>query len=357
MIKFSHAIGCFIIFSSACIFSVCHGAKADDAAQMRSPRNKYWDHILKEQSGLKDGHEEHFDDIQSCIMAASPEINDLVVPTIVDTLRDSQNRTILVEIQNAITSSQVESVKELAACTRFFFPESRFEHRGFEGSGGGNDCTYLNILLQIFLPEVFENVVNIAELAYKEAGWGEKLQLPPPNKCGLRTSEYLNYNEFKRLGVHTDTGSLFTALFALSDPKLYQGGEFYILPWDEPDDRLYYFKPRQYSAVVFLSETNHGVTDLEGPREMFTNEFWVYDDAPWDASTRAENAHMDVFVQRAVETLDHTVDYYKWEDLSDLWPHGEEIEEFDDYASGHGFYEDEGDELNAKEGELYQQEL
>jgi len=351
MVKsFQAIVLCVVVIS-------CRGAKADDTAQKWSPRNKYWRHLLKEQSGLDDGNGEHFDDMQSCVETALSESNDVVlqdktaVPTIVDTLTDSQNRTVLVEIGNAITPSQVESVKRLAACTKLYFPESRFDHREFTMSGGGNDCTFMNILLQIFSPEVFENVINIAKLAYKKAGWGEQLRLRPPHMCGLRTAEYLNYKEFKRLGGHADTGSLFTVLFALSDPKLYQGGEFYLLPRDEPDNRMYYFKPRQYSAIVFLSETHHGVTDLEGPREMFTNEFWVYDDAPWHSSTRAENSEMDWFVQRAEETLDHAADYYKEEDLTDLWPFEEDIEDFDGYDSGYGFYEDESsdDELNAIE--------
>jgi hypothetical protein len=350
MMKFFQAI----VF---CVVIITYREAKADTAQKWSPRNKYWRHILKEQSGLEDGNGEHFEDMQSCVQTALSESSDVdvvlqdktAVPTIVDTLKDIQNRTILVEIGDAITPSQVESVKRLAACARLYFPESRFEHRDFEGSGGGNDVTYLNILLQIFLPEVFENVVNIAELAYEKAGWGEQLQLLPPNMCGLRTSEYLHYKEFKRLGGHTDAGSLYTVLFALSDPKLYQGGEFYLLPRDEPDDRMYYFKPRQYSAIVFLSETHHGVTDLEGPREMFTNEFWVYDDAPWHGSARARNSEMDVFVQRVKETLDHAVDYYKEEDLTDLWPFEEDIEDFDGYDSGYGFYEDEEDELNANE--------
>ncbi|KAL7501132.1 hypothetical protein ACHAWT_010883 [Skeletonema menzelii] len=358
MIKFFHAIVCVIIFST------CREAKSSDAAEKWSPQNKYWVHILKEQSGLEDGGGEHFNDIQNCMVVKSQNNDDVIpadsiaTPKIVDSMTDSQNRTILIEIGNAITPSQVESVKRLAACTRQYFPESRFEHRGFDlADGGGNDCTYLNILLQIFLPDVYENVVNITEMAYKKAGWGEQLQLLPRNKCGLRTSEYLNYNEFKHLGGHTDRGSLFTALFALSDIKSYRGGEFYLLPRDEPNDRLYYFKPRQYSAVVFLSETYHGVTDLEGPREMFTNEFWVYDDAPWSGSTRAENSHMEVFVQRAEETLDHKVDYYKREDFAGLWPYEEEVEDFDYYASGYGFYEDEEDEFDANEDEFYDDEL
>jgi hypothetical protein len=326
----------------------------------RGNPNKYWIHILKEQSGLDDGDGERFDDMQSCVHTAVSEISDdNVVPqdktaatAVIDTLIDSQNRTILVEIGNAITPSQVEKVKRLADCTRRYFPD-RFEHRGFEESGGGNDCTYLNILLQILLPEVFENVVQITELAYETAGWGgEQLKLLPPKKSGLRTSEHLNYQKFSSLGGHTDSGSLFTTLFALSDPKRYQGGEFYILPRDEPDDRMYYFKPRQHSAVVFLAETHHGVTDLDGPREMFTNEFWVYDDAPWRGSSRAENANMHMFVDRVKETLDHTVDYYKGGDLADLWPHGEDVEDFDDYHNGFGYYEDdyEEDESEDEEG-------
>ena len=209
-------------------------------------------------------------------------------------------------------------------------------------------------MLQIFLPDVFENVVNITEMAYKEGGWGEQLQLLPPKECGLRTSEYLNYKEFTHLGGHADGGSLFTTLFALTDTKLYQGGEFYIEPRDEPNERLYYFKPRQYSAVVFLSETYHGVTDLDGPREMFTNEFWVYDDAPWEASRRPENSHMEVFLKRAEETLDHTVEYYKPEDFEDLWPDEEEIND-----SGYGRYDSEDEEFDSSEDEdeLHNDEL
>jgi hypothetical protein len=341
--------------------SVCRDAQAENATQKWSPQSKYWRHLLKELSGLDDGHGEHFEDMQTCVQTALSKSNDdmlqekAAVPTIIDTLKDGKNRTILVEIGNAITPSQVQAVKRLSACTRRYFPKSRFEHRDFgENVTGGNDCTFLNILLQIFLPDVFENVVNIAELAYETAGWGKQLRLLQPSKCGLRTSEYLNYVQFKQLGSHLDDGSLFTALFALSNPKLYQGGEFHILPRNEPDDRRYYFKPQQYSAIVFLSGTYHGVTDLVGPREMFTNEFWVYDDAPWDGSKRAGNAEMDVFVQRVEESLDHSVDYYKMEDMANLWPDGDEVESFDGYdIDGNGYYVEDEDEdvLDAQEDE------
>lgn len=121
MVKsFQAIVFCVVIIS-------CREAKADDTAQKWSPRNKYWRHLLKEQSGLDDGNGEHFDDMQSCVQTALSESNDVLlqdktaVPTIVDTLTDSQNRTVLVEIGNAITPSQVESVKRLAACTKLYF--------------------------------------------------------------------------------------------------------------------------------------------------------------------------------------------------------------------------------------------
>ena len=59
-----------------------------------------------------------------------------------------------------------------------------------------------------------------------------------------------------------------------------------------------------------------------------------------------------MFVDRVKETLDHTVDYYKGGDLADLWPHGEDVEDFDDYHNGFGYYEDdyEEDESEDEEG-------
>lgn len=265
-----------ILLSVVKLFS-CHASQEaqqeqQDSQKKLSSPNKYWKHLLIEQAGLFDDDDteyDKFDDMQRCLKDALQSENiDLTkeesTPTIVDTFVDSEHRTILVEIGNAITPSQAKAVIQLAACTREHFPESRYEHRSFEHplnpgeSAGGNDCTFLNILVQLFLPSVFQNVVNITELAYETAGWGKELRLRPPNTCGLRTSEYLNYDGFKGLGGHSDSGSLFTTLFALTDPKLYKGGEYYILPMDEPDDRLYYFKPRRYSAIVFLSETFHG---------------------------------------------------------------------------------------------------
>jgi hypothetical protein len=97
---------------------------------------------------------------------------------------------------------------------------------------------------------------------------------------------------------HVDSGSVYTTVFSLSDSRKYKGGEFYggTLPYDsipfitEEDPNatipfygeLYYHKPRQYSAIVFLSFLHHRVTDVNenGTRETFANELWMHSDAP-----------------------------------------------------------------------------
>lgn len=120
---------------------------------------------------------------------------------------------------------------------------------------------------------------------------------PPPAQCGLRTTEYLSYRRYKNLSEHDDAGSLYTVLFALSDPKDYEGGEYYIRE-NLGSDKVHYIKPQQCSAIVFLSESWHGVTDiLSGHREMFTNELWLYEDPPWPIS-RPEMETMELFIQR-----------------------------------------------------------
>lgn len=80
--------------------------------------------------------------------------------------------------------------------------------------------------------------------------------------------------------------------------RQYQGGEYFIR---DSNRNKYYFKPRQYSAVVFLSESNHGVTDIvSGHREMFTNELWKYDDPPWP-ELRPLHSTMELFLERCEE--------------------------------------------------------
>ena len=348
--------------SITCLHFFLHLRRGLSRANEQHELSRFWKHLQIEKHGLTATHlffeVDRFGDMENCIETALSDLkltsDTFVQPAVVDTLTDHLNRTILVEITNAISSTQAEAIEELASCTRTYMKTSRFERREFEETTGGNDCTFINILLQLFLPEVYKNVVAMTEMAYKSAGW-DKMNLMAPSKCGIRTSEHLNYDSFGSLGVHSDTGSLFTALFALSDPKKYQGGEFYIRNEEEGDD--YYFKPRQYSALVFLSDRDHGVTALNGPRKMFTNEFWVYEDPPWMVSTRPGNEAMNVFVKRVDEQYVGERDYLEVEDMMSVWPSGEEIIDFDDYDEyGYGFYYERDDKQASMQGYHYSDE-
>ena len=337
----------------------------------KSTRNRFWKHIKDNKAGLNgesidddddddDGTiYDYYDVMELCIKDKQSESTLLneeeeetqapqkQQPMIVDTVQDTNNRTILVEISNAITPSQAQSVKDLASCTRQYFPP-RFDERAFEDSGGGNDVTFINILLQLFLPDVATSMDYVTKMAYDHAEWGRLRtltlpNLPEPSDCGLRTSEYLDYGKFKGLGGHSDAGSLYTVLFALSNPKMYKGGEYYIRPQDDEEQVYYYFKPRQYSVIVFLSDTYHGVTDIEsGVREMFTNEYWEFDDPPWHSSLRPNTDDMDLFTKKCDsffpidyyrdDKIDGRKEYYKSceeEGSADyMWPSQEETEAY-----------------------------
>jgi len=265
-----------------------------------SSRTRFWKYIQDTKVGLlgdniddDDGTiYDYYDVMELCLKNKQSEstlLNEETQaqqqPVIVDTVQDRNNRTVLVEIVNAITPNQSQSVKDLAFCTRKYFP-SRFDERAFDGAGGGNDVTFINILLQLFLPDLAVSMDYVTKMAYDHAEWGSSSKqtsnLPEPSTCGLRTSEYLDYGKFKGLGGHSDAGSVYTVLFALSNPKMYKGGEYYIRPQDEEEQVYYYFKPRQYSVVVFLSDTYHGVTVLtlfkayhEWALQMYNNILWI----------------------------------------------------------------------------------
>lgn len=306
---------------------------AVQAQQLQLETNRFWKHIEDQQAGLLDDDGiDHFETMKRCVDTALRRVkkhghsDTAPSPYVVQTLTDSKNHTVLVEIGNAITPEKAQSVEKLAACAKKYFPDTRYVHREFD-AGGGNDCTFLNVLLQLYLPEVYKNVMMIAEMAYETAAWGgEHHNLRPPRTCGVRTSELLNYDEFKGLGGHDDIGSIFTILFTLSDSKLYEGGEFYIgpRPYNEEDgwyERLYYFKPRQYSAIIFLSRMYHGVTSLTGgKREMFANELWMYGDAP-AFEFRPSNSAMHFFTQRVDENANNEM-----VDLRQFWPKEGEVE-------------------------------
>ncbi|KAL7552425.1 hypothetical protein ACHAWF_015662 [Thalassiosira exigua] len=298
-----------------------------------TPRSKFWEHIRRDRRGLwefdprRGENVDKFYDFRFCInrnLIAVEEffrvleedeegsdgsdevqaselafVNADPSPSVIDSVEDVDGKILLVEIQSAITPYQAETVKALSDCAREFFSR-RFEHREFHGGVngeeiGGNEVTFINILLQIFLPRVAAAIQRTAQIAAQEASWTPEYGFPDPSTLGLRTSEHLSYKGFKNLGSHSDTGSIYTVLFALSDSKHYEGGEFYIRG---SNGRPYFIKLKQHSAIVFLSEYTHGVTDIgTGHRRTFANELWVHEDTPFFL-TRAENEMMELFEER-----------------------------------------------------------
>ena len=104
--------------------AVERGESKSNTQRQWKPRNQFWKHILKEQVGLEDGNGEQFDNIELCLKMESTlsllNNNEVLqdydsAPVVVDTLTDSMNRTILVEVVNAITPLQVQAIKDLAA--------------------------------------------------------------------------------------------------------------------------------------------------------------------------------------------------------------------------------------------------
>jgi 2OG-Fe(II) oxygenase superfamily len=256
--------------------------------------------------------------------------NPSIVRTIPHSDDEAKNRTILIELRNAIRPDQAESIVALSDCAATAFPLVR-SHRAF--GEGGNEVTFLNILLQMFLPDVTETVYRIAHLAQTAAvGWSGP-DHPPTKDCGLRTTEYLNYHGYKSLGDHDDAGSLYTVIFALSDPSSYEGGEFYIR--EQPrSSRVHALKPEQFSAFVFLSEKWHGVMPLTGDRQMFTNELWIHADPPWKRfrPCRESMAHFTERFEAAAQhnnNMDNEV--MTWETMEALWPrYDETVQWFDE---------------------------
>jgi hypothetical protein len=207
-----------------------------------TPQSRFWKHIQEAQSGLTtwwwvgdNGEEEdkweegdQYDNIKSCLndnlpeetarelssTASSSTSSSAQAAKVVHMLNDTNGTAFMLEIQSAISPHEAAAVKALAACTRELVP-NHFEHREFQT--GGNDVTFLNTVLQIFLPQVAATVQRTAELAYQEANW-HTVDHPPPGTLGLRTTEYLSYRNFKHLAEHEDGGSTYTVLFALSDP-------------------------------------------------------------------------------------------------------------------------------------------
>jgi hypothetical protein len=85
----------------------------------------------------------------------------------------------------------------------------------------------------------------------------------------------LQYKRTGRLGMHQDSESILSISVALSNEDDYEGGFFHL----HSENIL--FKVPRLSAMVFFSESDHGISPIQGgDRNTFVMEIWDEDDVP-----------------------------------------------------------------------------
>lgn len=184
------------------------------------PRDRFWRHNQEEKTLIVDG-KNRYGDLEQCIQNSLTDEeraaikNDTAVHRRVSQTHNDPHRgwTMLVNIEQAIAPSHAKAVQTLAACVRQTIPGS-YESRsmsvemGFQSDVGlgGNCPTHLAPLIQMWFPEVFDEMHRTLELAYEAAGWSAYLPekgyeymstLPDPKDVGFRATEHLTYNDFK----------------------------------------------------------------------------------------------------------------------------------------------------------------
>lgn len=138
-----------------------------------------------------------------------------------------------------------------------------------------NFVTFLNGLVEMYLPGVVASTFHAFQLAYDKNDWGERQGFPSPNNMGVHSAEFLSYRTRGRLGVHVDSDTLITISVALSSYDSHEGGYFRLATKEAM------FKVPKRSAVVFFGQSFHGITDIvKGDRTAFVVEIWDDDDVP-----------------------------------------------------------------------------
>lgn len=227
-------------------------------------------------------------------------------------IHENNEGPIIVNLEHAFSNAEVRALEALSTCVAENF-EDRHQYRQFEEASGGNTVTFLSTFIQMFAPGLAHRVIEVALAAKQSAGWDfgwdessddpeeefhENIlpfaqDVSDPKSLGIRTSEFLHYTGGGTLGKHSDSGSVYTVLIALSDPSDYEGGEFFITGYDEDDEEddddeeeeenWKLFKPDRLSALVFLSHMKHGVKGItKGTRQMFATELWRYPDCSFE---------------------------------------------------------------------------
>eukprot|EP00977_Amphora_coffeiformis_P012231 scaffold3028_cov174-Amphora_coffeaeformis.AAC.3 len=189
-------------------------------------------------------------------------------------------------VENALSEQEAFGLEALSDCVRKLLPnempwfevrefgDEESEKYGIYNVQGGNFVTYLQGLLQQYLPGVAASIYHAIQIVYEEADWNEA-GIPAPEELGIRTAEYLHYKKTGQLGSHADTGSIFSISIAMSDINDYTGGYFQLATKDA------LFKVPRRSAMIFFSESDHSITQItDGERKVFVVELWEEQDVP-----------------------------------------------------------------------------
>jgi len=271
-----------------------HLLHAEECGTKWSPRSRYWvkDELFQQEEIIQLGVELEASSLNESGADSDHDNMDSSSPVVTTIHRNKVGNAIAVEVASAISYHQMEQMRTLSYCVKKQSKSAmvelgeHFENRSFGDGKGGNDCTYLAPLLQAFCPDVAAQVVEIATLAWSAASWDKQPQdqnqsetcHPDPMSLGIRTSEHLSYKGWRSLEAHKDIGSIYTIMISVKDPTKYDGGEFFLHNsiFDSTDVKL-----EQFSAIVFLSNTIHGVRPItSGHRESFVTELWTEDDSP-----------------------------------------------------------------------------
>ena len=162
---------------------------------------------------------------------------------------------------------------------REFGDDETAESHGMFNEDGGNYVTFLNGLVQIYLPGVAATTANVVQKAYDESNWGIRREMPSPSELGVHSAEFLQYRTNGKLSLHSDDDTVYSVSIALSKFDAYEGGYFQLMTGEA------LFKVPRRSAIVFFGESLHGVTEIKrGERKVFVVELWDEQDAPIGSS-------------------------------------------------------------------------
>jgi len=304
------------IDEQSCLITLRSTSIVDDDIKVATnfPRSKYWvndkafrqKEIVQLEKNMMDSNV-----IQSLVSSSSSSSSSLkeanvesscdLAPAVTTIHRNKSGNIIAVEIASALSTKHVAKIRALSGSIQNSIDglsqnnnnlilgkllKEHYEHRSFGEGKGGNDCTYLAPFLQALCPSVAKTVIAVATLAW-EAAWNDSINdndeqnlqsHPKPASLGIRTSEHLSYNGWRSLEAHKDEGSVYTIMISIKDPKEYEGGEFFIQNSMMKSTDI---KLDQFSAIVFKSDTVHGVRPItSGHRESFVTELWWNEDSP-----------------------------------------------------------------------------